>query len=336
MVRMDHRAPRKDRQPQTTETRGTDPFAGAPPRVQPGSVAAAIAALYALGSVPTGSALVYAAHDNAAEGILLWAIAAVLVALPTSVAGAILVARAERILSGRIPPQRLAWLAFTAAVVQVAHWAPLVVWAPTLVVESLFEPRLLLDAVAAFAAWFALGGVGALTLASRRWVERRSWAGAVSWAPPASAWPPSEIPTSWLLGLVHIGVITVPTAAWTGWAQQAWWAGNGSLAVVSWALAGAGVAVLAGGAVGSWLYGATAVAPRIGDGDPQLRRIEVVGAVFAAHFVPLFLACVSPVLPDVDFRYCNLWFAFLAVAFGVCVAAGARSVRPELVAEPTR
>lgn len=328
---MDARSDTRERRHSKPETpRFSQPLRGAPARVRPTTVAGALAALYGLGAVPSGLALVWSEYDHVVQGILAWGIAAVLVGVPMTLAVALVAYRAERLLTGRVPPQPAAWLLFAFGAVMVAHWLPLTAWSPMLVLGSAMRTyradEWLPLAVVAMSVWLAVALGGAAVTFGRRMLEQRSWASAPVSLPARGGWPPTPtVPTSLVIGFAVACSATVPTLAWALWARGAWNAGHGMLAVVAWTLIGAGIAVLCGGGIGSWLYGASALAPSP-PGDPQLRRIEVVGAVLAGHFVPVFALCLTPLLRrDDDLRFSTLLLAFVVIAFATAVASGSRA-----------
>ncbi|MEQ1505943.1 MAG: hypothetical protein ABMB14_27150, partial [Myxococcota bacterium] len=208
--------------------------AGDPPL----AAAVSLAAAYACGSIPTAFTLLWLGFDDP-EVLLVWVVATAVVAAPMAAVVAAVGWRAERAMTGRVPPRPIAWVPLAVGVVGTAHWAPLCPWSPLLIGASMLSPSrahvFLPLAVIGVVPWVLTTGALALAVLGRRSVVGRSWERATA-ADPG----PSLVPTSVPAAIGYALSLAAPSALWLAWADEAFDRSRGSLAVIAWLLLGAG------------------------------------------------------------------------------------------------
>jgi hypothetical protein len=299
--------------------------------VRPTTVAGSLAAAFAIGIVPTGISMIAAEPGQVGAGIVLWVILSVGVALPVGLLVGLVGWRAERVLVGRTSARPGQWAPWGVGIALAAHWAPLCLWTPLLVLEGMARPssadEYLGQAVLSLVSWVAVGGGAGLVLVAHRLAHgERVRVG----SPPP--YKPSRIPTSVPIAAASAMIAVLPAGLWLVWLEGAWSSGAGTVGVAAWALLTGGGAVLAGWLTGAVCIGATGISPALGSGV-RARQVEVVGAVIAGVWAASFLnALALPVrlaggqVSD-DLRFSVLFSAVAAVGLGVALWSFARTVR---------
>lgn len=308
-------------------------FATLPPWALPEAATLMLAALHFVGALVCSVTVMWSSLNNLDEWVFVWGIAALLTALPLTVATAAVSHRIERVQSSYTSVKAWLWLPYAFGVTQLAHWLPACFFSPTLALASIegSTNRRMEAALIGLFAWFAAALALGVAVASRRAIERRDLSSA-RLRPPL----PALVPSSLVVAVAYGSALAMPTLLWVAALDDAWDRGRGALLLFGFWLFTGAAAILAGGLTGSWLLAVGPHAPGASIGA-RMRQIEVAGALFAAHWGLVFPMLLVPEtgLGD-DLRFSTLFCSFCAILIGVTLWSGARTarIRAALPAEP--
>ncbi len=278
-----------------------------------------LAVSYGLWQGVAGVGLIVMAFRDIDEAMAVWAMGGLVVGLPFSVVLAVLGMRMERAVRGGPVPSRWLWLPLSWGLVMVGHWLVMWLWPFALWGSAMAGGGGRAVELSVYGLWAVaavLVGVVA-TVASTRALQRRA---------PGMAVEESELsrrrwlPTSLLLSVGALFACAIPSLMWVAWmAEDGWARGTGALAVGAWTLAAAGASVAAAGATRAWMTRA---------GRPVDRHLEVAGGVLVAHWAPMFLLALLPVVRIQDMRWSLIGAAFLAILIGTALWSQGRASPP--------
>ncbi|MEQ1572298.1 MAG: hypothetical protein ABMA64_42130, partial [Myxococcota bacterium] len=165
-----------------------------------------------MGSLAAGVAAILSDPREVAGAIAVWGVSWVLLAAPAGAISAYVGWRADSVLAGVRAPVRW-WLTYTVAMFTAAHWLPLCLWTPALIVAvglgAADVDSALVGAIVAVVPWVVTaGGITAAIGAAAR-LDGRDWRG-------AAAFPdrPSALPTSVLVAAVYGAAVAAPAGVW--------------------------------------------------------------------------------------------------------------------------
>ena len=279
------------------------------PWIRPERALVLLAGVYAAWQAVTGLALLSAAGRQVDEGLMVWGLLGAMFGIPLIVVLAAVGRRLEGTLHGRRPPAPWLWLAVAFGIVFGAHWIAVAVWPVGLLGMAVVEgsARAMERAGIGFGVWvLAAVGLAVAAVASRA-RERRVWTDASH--PVRPAW----FPASGLIGVAYVCSCGSAALLGVGWlSSEGWAAGGGAAAVLAWLLAGAAFTVGAAGLTELWRRGGA-----FGGSLGPHARLEVAGGVLAAHWAPVFLVALTPMVNgDPDLRWSLLGASFVAVLLG--------------------
>ena len=144
---------------------GKDLLAHHPRLRSPAAAIGWVAGLYLLTTIP----MTFVSFDEnwrrPVQGMILWMLAWVVLALPLTAIATALAVRVEQAATGVRHPQRAGWAGVALGVMLAAHWALHLLWSPAymlwVLTENYRREDHVVGAVVAGVAWvFALAGVG--------------------------------------------------------------------------------------------------------------------------------------------------------------------------------
>lgn len=286
--------------------------------IRPERALVLLAGGYAAWQAVAGLGLLAIAWRHIHDGVLLWAMLGMGFGGPLVLILAAIGRRLEAAERGQRPPAPAWWLVAALGVVLGAHWIALSVWPLALLGAALWTG----SSQALDGAWWGIGiwglaaaGLGIATIGSRA-------RAALVW--PAAARPRgrSWLPPSGLIALAYLcscGATALLGIAWL--AEDGWQHEGGAAALLAWSLAGAAAAVGTAGATELWRRRA-----RLGHLATPNTRLEVAGGVLAAHWIPVFLLALTPLVERIpDLRWALLGASVVAVLLGTWLWALGRA-----------
>lgn len=268
-----------------------------------------VATVYVAWQAISGTGLLLAAWRHIDDGLIAWSMLGLLFGVPLTVVLAALGRRIDGAEHGQRPPAPGLWLVAAFGLVFGAHWLAVSLWPLGLLVAyaQSSSSRTLEHALWGLGSWVLAGAGVAVGIWAVRALRRRIWPAAAR--PLGARW----LPVSALLGIAYACSCGSAAVLGVGWLSgQGWNHGAGSAAVAAWLFAGAAATVAAAGVTELWRRGGALgrhVSPHV--------RLEIAGGVLAAHWVPVFVLGLSPVVDrDPDLQWTLLGASFVLVLLG--------------------